>query len=76
MLSQRQHQHQAQLLLTLDRIHPVRHLAVSAQFILTDTIRTSAGILLTALLPTLSFLQIAGLSAAGRRQIFALGLAE
>lgn len=75
-LSQRKHQDQAQLLLTLDRIHPARHLSVSAQLILTDAIRTSAGVLLTALLPTPSFLQIAGLCAAGRRQIFASGLAE
>lgn len=75
-LSQRQDQYQPQLLLTLNRIHPARHLSVSAQLILTDAIRASAGILLTALLPTPSFLQIAALCAAGRRQIFASGLAE
>lgn len=75
VLSQRQHQHQAQLLLTLDRAHSATHLSMSAQLILTDDIRTSAGILLTGLLPTPSFLQIAGLSAAGRRQIFPSGLA-
>lgn len=75
VLSQRQHQHQAQLLLTLDRAHSATHVSMSAQLILTDDIRTSAGILLTGLLPTPSFLQIAGLSAAGRRQIFPSGLA-
>lgn len=46
MLSQRQHQHQAQLLLMLDRTHPASYSSLSAQLILPDATSTSAGILL------------------------------
>lgn len=40
---------QAQLLLTPHRTHPGRHLPVSAQLILTDSVRTSAGIFFSLL---------------------------
>lgn len=46
MLSQRQHQHQAQLLLMLERTYPARYSSISAQLIPPDATRTSAGILL------------------------------